>query len=168
MRKIQGNDLPSVWSDLFLEYKDVEGKIDIEPSISTQGVLDWLEEYSNMQDNISGNAIHDLAKRGSTQYDYLISIKHRLQHMYDMRELDFDTWKSSKTTLYPGEKLSEAARERMVLTEEEYQMKQTVLIRIKAMVGLASDVARSLNAKLEMLALRLKGKMAESPRLPIS
>jgi hypothetical protein len=55
----------------------------------------------------------------------------------------------------------------MVMCEVEYQLKQTIMIHINAMVGWSLGTMKGLNVKLERIQLKLKARVYEQPKIPM-
>ena len=169
MQDVDGKKFPTVWSDLFLNFDSVKD-MDTESTISVKCVTDWIEEFNNMKETNSGDAVDDLYKRGCILNDYLPSVKWRIHNMNAKHNLEYSTWKSRTTTGYVAEigqkEPSEAARERRVILEKDYQSYKNELISLETMEGWCDDMVKALRENLQELNIRMKKILAEQPRLP--
>lgn len=174
MKEINGMQFPTVWSDLAIDPEIVErqGGLDSEPTISIACLMDWIEEYVNLADNVSLDVVDDLLKRGCAFQDYLVSVKTRIHALHKLRKKLYDTWKAQVTSNYapdPGEKkISEASRERRVILEEDWQLHQNFIIRLESMENWSEDMLRSFREHLRELDLRIQIRLKSQPDFPQS
>ena len=169
MQEINGRQFPTEWKDLFLEFKDDSVYSDV--SISIKDIPIWLDEYHHIPDNVSVDALDDLLHRGNQLASYLVTVKWKIHHMFSTYELAFDVWRSATMGSYSGGGVakdpSEAARERMVMVEPEYEMRRNVLARLETMEGWSTDMTKALWQATSQLGYTISNKLKEQPRFPI-
>lgn len=164
MKSIDNKQFPTVWTELFLDMDKISS-LDNEPTLSIKDFPLWIDEYHKMPADASLDEIDALLRQGAVLLDYLPTVKWRVSCMYELHKLKADIWKSRTTTNYTGEKLSEAARERMVVLEDEYQLFQNGIIRLRVMQGWCEDMMRSFRDSIMALYTLLKVRGNEQPPL---
>ncbi len=166
MKVIGGKQFPTVWSELFISYESVEA-LDTEPSVSVVCITEWLEEYHNLPaDTSDGNLVDEQLKKGIELINYLPTVSARVHALHAWRRTFTSTWASEKKASYPGEKLSEAARDRMILIEPDYVKYQAELIRLDTIERWCIDMQYALKEALAELNIRMKRIISEQP-LPL-
>jgi len=165
MKSIDNKQFPTVWTELFLDIDKISS-LDNEPTLSIKDFPLWIDEYHKMPADASLDEIDALLRQGAVLLDYLPTVKWRVSCMYELHKLKADIWKSRTTTNYTGEKLSEAARERMVVLEDEYQLFQNGIIRLRVMQGWCEDMMRSFRENIMALYALLKVRGNEQLPLP--
>jgi len=172
MKEISSKQFPTVWSELFLEFENIKGKVDTDQSISFKDIIEWITEYNNLNfnDTMSGNVLDDLTKRGKVLHTFLNTVKEKIKHMHGSEELSFSVWSATTKTNYSGggtaKDPSEAARDRMLLVDVEYQTRKTVLIRLLVMVETADSLLWDMNGMISHIQAKLEAMRREQPRLP--
>jgi hypothetical protein len=172
MKEIDGKKFPTVWSEIFLDPNDILGteKMDADPGISIVDVIDWIDEYRKLEAEASMDAIDLLLQRGNILLDYLPTIKARVNCAYKLYKLESSTWESKTMSSYSSpagtKELSEKSRERMILLEDDYVLRQNGVIRMETMSVWCDDMMRSLRDNIMELSLRLKKKIATFAEQP--
>lgn len=163
MKVIGDKQYPTIWSELFIRFKSVEA-LDEEPTVSVICITEWLEEYHNLPaDTSDGNLVNEQLKKGIELINYLPTVSARIHALHAGRRTFVSTWASQKKASYPGEKLSEAARDRMILVESEYTEYQSELIRFDTMERWCIDMQYALKEALAELNIRMKRIISEQP-----
>ena len=120
MKTIGGKQFPTVWSDLVVKIKSLE-ELDTNTSLSIACITDWLEKYHNLGSDISnGDVIDEVYREGIELLSYLSSLTSRVSGIYSQYKVLTDAWASGMKASFPGEKLSETARDRMILVEPDF------------------------------------------------
>jgi len=172
MKEIGGKQFPTVWSELFLTFEDVKGKVDTDQSISFKDIIEWITEYNSLnfeKDTMNGNLLDDLTKKGKVLHTFLNTVKEKIKHMHGSEELSFNVWCANTKTNYTGggtKDPSEAARDRMLLIDKEYQTRKTILIRLLVMVETADSLLWDMNGMISHIQVKLEAMRKEQPRLP--
>jgi hypothetical protein len=167
MKEIDGKKFPTVWTEMFLNPDDILGseKLDADPGISIEGIINWIDEYRNLQAEATMDAIDELLQRGIILLDFMPTIKARVNCAYKLYKLESDTWESTTMSGYKtpvgSKELSEKSRERMILLEDNYVMRKNGVIRMEIMANWCDDMLRSLYNNIAHLNLKLKKKIAE-------
>lgn len=163
MKVIDGKQFPTVWSELFIGCKTIEG-LDTEPAVSVTCIAEWLEKYHELPADTSNvNVVDGLYKEGVELINYLPSVSARVHALHAKCKIGTSVLASEKKASFPGEKLSEAARDRMILTEPDYIKNQNDLLMLDTMERWCIDMSFSLKDALNELNMRMKRIVSEQP-----
>jgi len=174
MLNIDGKQFPTVWSELFLMFDDIKGRVDTEQTISFKPMIDWISEYQHVDfknDSLSGNDLDDLAKRGKILHSYLGTVKNRISHMCDMQAMIFAVACAKTKSGYSSagtKEMADAARDRLLLTDENYQIGKEVLIHLTAMLETAKELLWNMKDMIEHVQVKLEAMRKEQPKPLIS
>ena len=163
MKVIGGKQYPTIWSDLTIGFESVEA-LDTEPSVSIVCIDEWLEKHHNLPpDTVSCSLVDNLYHEGIELISYLPSVYSRIHTLHEQCKLSLSTWASATKASFPGEKLSEAARDRMILVEPRYTELQNYIIILERNERWCTDMWFALKEALNELNMRMKRIMSEQP-----
>jgi hypothetical protein len=168
MKTIGGKQFPTIWSDLAISIESMDA-LDTEPSVSVVCITDWLNKYHNLPtDTSDGNLVDDLYKEGIELIAYLPSVTARVRILHGQCKGASETWASAQKASYSGEKLSEAARDRMILVEPKYTEFRNSLIMLDTYERWCTDMWFALKEALNELNMRMKRIINDQPPMPRS
>jgi hypothetical protein len=163
MKVIGGKQLPTIWSDLSVSRESLES-LDTEPAVSIVCVADWINKYHDFPpDTCNINLVDELYKEGIELLFYLPTVFARVHSLNLLYKIASEKWTSATKASFPGEKLSEAARDRMILVEEKYIIYQENLAMLERNEKWCTDMVFALKDALNELNMRMKRIISEQP-----
>lgn len=154
---------PTLLSELFIQYST--GKdLDSDPALSVVCIADWLTEYKNLPaDTVDADSVDNLHKSGCELNAYIPTVVARIHGALALHKVNFISWSATTKTQYTGEKLSDAARERRLQTEEQYTLYHKDFAILETIEKWCVEMAFAIRECLKDLQMREEKIVSDRP-----